>query len=58
MNVQEALTTFREQWQRELESPRHEVKSVPSGGTKMGPENVEDGNSRDVNIENEVSNLQ
>lgn len=52
MNVEDALTTFRQQWQHELEtSPRHELVSVPSDGTKMKGGEEEN----DVNVENEVS---
>ncbi|KAJ9581092.1 hypothetical protein L9F63_023731, partial [Diploptera punctata] len=51
VNVEEALTTFRQQWQRELESPRHEV---PSNSTEMTTEDAEAGS---VNVEKEAKNL-
>jgi hypothetical protein len=53
VNVEDALTTFRQQWQHELEtSPRHELKnntSPVSGRAKGGEE------ENNMNVENEVS---
>jgi hypothetical protein len=52
LNVEDALTTFRQQWQNELEtSPQHGVKSKPSDNTT-----VEGGmEENDLNVESEVS---
>jgi hypothetical protein len=52
LNVEDALTTFRQQWQHELEtSPWHVLKSNPSDNTtvEVGEE------ENDLNVESEVS---
>jgi hypothetical protein len=52
LNVEDALTTFRQQWQHELEtSPWHELKSAPSGNSKVKV----GGEDSDLSVENEVS---
>jgi len=54
LNVEDALTTFRQQWQHELEtSPQHGVKSKPSDNTTV--EGGEEGN--DLNVESEAKML-
>jgi hypothetical protein len=52
VNVEDALTTFRQQWQHELEtSPRHELKNTsPVSGRVKGEEE-----ENSMNVENEVS---
>lgn len=52
VNVEDALTTFRQQWQHELEtSPRHELKNASPVYTRV--KGGEEENS--LNVENEVS---
>ncbi|XP_069700146.1 F-box only protein 9 isoform X2 [Periplaneta americana] len=55
VNVEDALTTFRQQWQRELEtSPRHELKGASlSSKTELKSSNLEE----DLNMENEAKRL-
>jgi hypothetical protein len=52
LNAEDALTTFRQQWQHELEtSPQHVLKHKPSVSTTV--EGGEEEN--DLNVESEVS---
>jgi hypothetical protein len=52
VNVEDALTTFRQQWQHELEtSPQHESRNTSPVNTKVKGGEEES----NMNVENEVS---
>jgi hypothetical protein len=52
VNVEDALTTFRQQWQHELKtSPLHESKNATPVSTRVKGGEVEN----NMNVENEVS---